>query len=1026
MQNFRSQTRGRVTLGLAMISLSVLGFSSSGSAQERAKARDLEPRVAFRRPQLDLLSSADASDVIVVKFLEGTGIRFSGKRASSRTRSSVGELQAVVDQVTSQVEKIFARPESVLSQEKRVGESRSGRELADLNLFYRFHVQRHRDPLDALESILSLPQVETAYFAPRPAPSPTDLPPVTPTFNGQQNYLGPAPQGVDAQYAWSLPGGRGTGVRVCDIEYNWHTGHEEFNDVGITLLGNAPLVPPNLNTAQETYHGTASLAVVGADDNGYGTRGIASQARLYITGSFTQQGGYNPANAINLSAGALPGGSVLLLEMQACADQFCNVLVPIEWFAAEYAAIASAVANGIIVVEAAGNGGNDLSDTNQFGNAFRRSVQDSGAIMVAAGDSQGNPLFFTNHCTTDSRIDVWSWGNSNVVTAGYGDLFYGGSSDNQAYTTTFGGTSSASAIVAGCVANLQGIAQQMLGKTLTPAEVRSIFTTTGTPQAVSAMLIGSQPNLRTATAYLMDQEIQLLPFQFVPGMPSPNPLSPGEILATDLNRDGSPELIFSYQDNLTFTGTMEIVLNNGGVYGPSIPFPLGFGQPFLATGDFNQDGNPDIAATTSTLVTVFLGDGSLGFLNVIPVPLPVAGFGTEIADFTGDGKPDIAVAHSGLLSVLVGDGLGNFTFTSFAYPAQNWIDVEACDMTGDGAIDWCLTGSDTTILVNDGSGTPVANPFSTNAPGTSIVTGDLDQDGRKDIAVLSPGGGTLTSFKGDGAGLATQTSVTSFPLSILGNQVILQDFNGDLLLDAAISGVQTPIPGGGTQDGPALLLGDGRGAFGPPGGSFSLGFGFGGIAAGNLAGLNQTDVALAVLNPGGFVDVELFVNPIFQKRMKCRTGNVNETLGVAVDVLSVSGQTGDVDRILRLSPSTTFTIDMAAPQNGPASAPYVLYAVRGQISFTDETNHPFNIGTTCFPTPLSGGTLPNTVVVANSLGYTGLLGTPLLNRGPAPGTVATVVGGLPAGSRLFLQGFIRDNNGQIAITVTNGVEVQVW
>ena len=46
--------------------------------------------------------------------------------------------------------------------------------------------------------------------------------------------------------------------------------------------------------------------------------------------------------------------------------------------------ISIASASGIVVVETAGNGGEDL-DHSAFGGAFDRSVRDSGALIVGAG-----------------------------------------------------------------------------------------------------------------------------------------------------------------------------------------------------------------------------------------------------------------------------------------------------------------------------------------------------------------------------------------------------------------------------------------------------------------------------------------------------------------------------------------------------------------------------------------------------------------------------------------------------------------
>jgi hypothetical protein len=66
------------------------------------------------------------------------------------------------------------------------------------------------------------------------------LPP-TPDFSALQSYLGPAPTGIDSRHAWSRPGGRGTGVRIVDIESCWNFGHEDLHDnTGGVIFGSAP------------------------------------------------------------------------------------------------------------------------------------------------------------------------------------------------------------------------------------------------------------------------------------------------------------------------------------------------------------------------------------------------------------------------------------------------------------------------------------------------------------------------------------------------------------------------------------------------------------------------------------------------------------------------------------------------------------------------------------------------------------------------------------------------------------------
>src|SRR5438105_8542703 len=75
-----------------------------------------------------------------------------------------------------------------------------------------------------------------------------------------QGYLDAAPLGLDARYAWTLPGGRGENVRICDIEYSWNLTHNDLLDAASNLFvyvkGVYPLPDQALNEASWN-HGTA-------------------------------------------------------------------------------------------------------------------------------------------------------------------------------------------------------------------------------------------------------------------------------------------------------------------------------------------------------------------------------------------------------------------------------------------------------------------------------------------------------------------------------------------------------------------------------------------------------------------------------------------------------------------------------------------------------------------------------------------------------------------------------------------------
>ena len=133
--------------------------------------------------------------------------------------------------------------------------------------------------------------------------------------------------------------------------------------------------------------------------------------------------GYNPAHAILLAVVDGSPGDVILLEQQISV---CNLAFfsfgPSEWVDSVFDAIRTAVANGFVIVEAAGNGIVDL-DQAACGGKFDRSIRDSGAIIVGAGGSPTSGLDRQRLAFSSfgSRVDLQGWGD-RVMTTGYGSF----------------------------------------------------------------------------------------------------------------------------------------------------------------------------------------------------------------------------------------------------------------------------------------------------------------------------------------------------------------------------------------------------------------------------------------------------------------------------------------------------------------------------------------------------------------------------------------------------------------------------
>jgi hypothetical protein len=344
-------------------------------------------------------------------------------------------------------------------------------------------------------------------------PLPADAPPVTPDFTGRQIYLGPAPTGIDAQFAWTLAGGAGAGVNIIDVEGEWRFTHEDLLQLQGGVVGGTP--PGDIGWRN---HGTAVMGEFSGDRNTIGITGICPDANVRGVSIF---GGLGSAGAIRRAADLLNAGDIILIELHRPGPRATGVgqvgFIAMEWWPDDFDAIKYATNKGIVVVEAAGNGAEDLDaavyDTPAAGfpanwsNPFRRGNRDSGAILVGAGapppgthnrdwGPDRSRLDFSNY---GSAVDVQGWGRE-VTTTGYGDLQPGVTEDTW-YTDQFSGTSSASPIVVGALGCVQGNLRAGGGQPLNPAAARNLLRTTGSVQQDApgrpvAQRIGNRPDLR--------------------------------------------------------------------------------------------------------------------------------------------------------------------------------------------------------------------------------------------------------------------------------------------------------------------------------------------------------------------------------------------------------------------------------------------------------------------------------------------------------------------------------------------------
>jgi len=268
------------------------------------------------------------------------------------------------------------------------------------------------------------------------------------------------------------------------------------------------------------------------------------------------------------------------------------------------------------------------------------------------------------------------------------------------------------------------------------------------------------------------------------------PLGPYSIAAGDFNNDGNADLAVAN----SLSHNLGMLLGDGsGGFAPVVTFGTGGSSPrAVVVGDFNNDGNADLALANmfSDNVGVLLGNGTGSFATAVvfgtgdPRPISVA-----VGDFNNDGNADLATANvfSNSVCVLLGNGLGGFgTASTFASGGANPQFVAGGDFNSDGRTDLVVSNTNSSNvsvhLANATGGFSLAATFPASQA-HAITIADFNNDGQADFAVVNFGIGVGVRL-GDGLG----GFATSVDFGIGGSipfGVAAADFDNDGRIDLA-------------------------------------------------------------------------------------------------------------------------------------------------------------------------------------------------------------------------------------------------
>lgn len=286
--------------------------------------------------------------------------------------------------------------------------------------------------------------------------------------------------------------------------------------------------------------------------------------------------------------------------------------------------------------------------------------------------------------------------------------------------------------------------------------------------------------------------------------------------------------------------------------GPSTDL-LGVIPSAVVSGDWNRDGRADFAVGDSSNFLSFwrgVGDGTFQQVGQ-PIDLGFLPRSLATADFNRDGRVDLVavgenVQRTGVGRLLYGNADGSFTAAAETFDTGfGSAAVAVGDLNGDGRLDLAVANEETDevyVLRGEvGGGFSLLRRLATGQAPVAVALADLNRDGRLEILTANSNSDSVGVLLNQGAGMFS--SVREFPVganAATPRGLALGDVDGDGQVDVLVAN--------NFSFDVAVLRGDGAGGFFPAR-AFVADAEPLGVLAGDLNGDGRSDAV--VLTRGG-------------------------------------------------------------------------------------------------------------------------------------------------------------------------------